>query len=86
MGGSFGLLVLVVMGVDPVQVEGASLDFNGSVVGGINAVSWGSLVTSALLVKPMNALDGMSIEPKETGVGSSDGRLEGSSVFSWIYG
>ena len=88
MGGSLVLLVLVVMGVlfdDPVQVEGASSDFNGSVVGEIKAGSWGSLVTSALLVKPINALDGMSMELNETGVGSFNGRLD-SSVFSWMGG
>ena len=39
MGGSFVLLVLVVMGVAPVQVEGVSVGFNGSVVGEIKAGS-----------------------------------------------
>ena len=66
------MLTLVATGAspdDPVQVEGDSM---GSVAGGFVgaiSVSSGLLVTSALLVKPVKALDGAAMDPKDTRVG-----------------
>ena len=77
------MLTLVVTGVspdDPVQVEG---DSTGSIVGGFAGASvgsYGSLVASALLVKPMKALDGTAIDPNGARARSIDGVAVGWAV------
>ena len=79
------MLTLVAMGVSPdesVQVEG---DSTGSIVGGFAGASvgpCGSLIASALLVKPMKALDGTATDLNDTHSGSIDGAAGGTGGMS----
>ena len=80
---SSSMLRLVVLGAspdDPVQVEGDSSGVIAGCSAGTGCVSSGSLVTSALLAKPMKALDGTAMDPDDACEGSSDGALVGSTV------
>ena len=67
--GSFpSMLTLVVMGTSPddsVQVEGDSMGSIGGGFMGASVGSSGSLIVSALLVKPVNALDGTAMDPDD---------------------
>ena len=76
------MLTLVVTGVSPdelVQVEGDSMGSMGGFAGA-RVGSSGSLMTSALLVKPVNALDGAATDPDDARVGSIGGVVVGQAA------
>lgn len=76
---------LVAMGMSPddlVQAEGDSMGSIGGGFAGASVGLSGSLITSALLVKPVKALDGAAMDPDDTCAGSIDRVVGGTNGMS----